>query len=212
MIVGLMMLNREVKRVSMDFDWPLHKVWKGYRNPFYAKCPECNGDTITPARKVLESAVNSLVYSRVEGISELTLALADKKPEDLSPFGLGGTESYHIQLKIIKLAGLPEKWGWCPTCKGDGMDPEVKESYDKWKQYEPPKGEGYQCWETTSEGSPISPVFKTFDELCEWLTNNPSGVTRKLSKEDWKNALKSGCPTTEIGTGKLRLPPNENGD
>ncbi len=208
-IVGLMSLNRELKRASMDFDWPFQKVWKGYINPFYKNCPACNGDTITKAREVLESAVSSLIYSRVEGISELNLALADKKPEDLSPFGLGGSDKYHIVLKILKLAGLPEKWGWCPLCKGDGMDPAVKEEYENWKQYEPPKGDGYQCWETTSEGSPVSSVFKTYDELCEWLANNPSGVTKNLTKEDWKKALQSDCATTDIGTGELRLPPKE---
>jgi len=92
------------------------------------------------------------------------------------------------------------------------MDPEVKEAYENWKSYEPPKGEGYQCWETTSEGSPISPVFKTFDELCEWLSNNLSGVTKTFTKEDWKKALKSNLPVTDMSTGKLILHSNEKGD
>jgi len=82
----LMMLNREVKRVPLDFDLPLGKVWSGY-----------------------------IITNTIE----------------------------------------------------------------------PPKGDGYQCWETTSEGAPISPVFKTFDKLCEWLADNPSGITEKFSKKDW---------------------------
>lgn len=203
-IIGLMSLNRELKRVSLDFDWKLKKTWKGYQNPFYRKCPVCDGRCITKAREKLEDAVSSLIYSRVEGINELTLALADKKLEELSPFGLSGTDSYCVTLKILKLAGLPEKWGWCSTCKGEGMDPEVKEEYDNWEKYEPPEGEGYQCWETTSDGSPISPVFETLDKLCEYLSNNTSGVTKKFTEEDWKRTLRSDMPVVDIGTGKLR--------
>jgi len=40
--------------------------------------------------------------------------------------------------------------------------------------YEPPVGEGYQLWETTSEGSPCTPVFTTLDELCEYAEKNVS--------------------------------------
>lgn len=55
---------------------------------------------------------------------------------------------------------------------------------------EPPKGEGYQLWETTSEGSPVSPVFKTLDELCEWCEDNATTFADfKASKEEWKKML-----------------------
>lgn len=33
-------MGREIKRVALDFDWPLKKVWKGYINPHYKPCPE----------------------------------------------------------------------------------------------------------------------------------------------------------------------------
>ena len=92
-------------------------------------------------------------------------------------------------------------WEIKKTWKGY-QNPFYKKS---WEKFEPPEGEGYQCWETTSEGSPFSPVFGTFDGLCEWLSYNPSGITRKFTKEDWKKALKTDS-YTEIGTGKLRLP------
>lgn len=36
--------HRTVKRVPLDFDWPKGKVWKGYINPHFKKCPE-NGKT-----------------------------------------------------------------------------------------------------------------------------------------------------------------------
>ena len=198
-----MALNREVKRVPIDFDWDIHKVWEGYLNPYYKKCPVCLGKGVTKAREELDDIIRKLIYSRVEGIQELTYALADKKPEEISPFGLTGTDSYHIVLKILKLAGLPEKWGWCPHCKGEEVDPEVKDKYDNWKPNEPPTGKGFQCWETTSEGSPISPVFEIFDELCGWLAENPSGITEKMTKEDWKKALKHSYPCIDMFTKEL---------
>lgn len=34
---------------------------------------------------------------------------------------------------------------------------------------EPPDGEGWQLWQTVSDG-PISPVFETAAELIEWMT------------------------------------------
>ena len=76
------------------------------------------------------------------------------------------------------------------------------------EQIEPPKGDGYQCWETTSEGSPISPVFESFDELCDWLSKNTGGITKDFSKQDWCNALKDSCPVVNMSTKKLELANN----
>lgn len=44
---------------------------------------------------------------------------------------------------------------------------------------DPPSGQGYQVWETVSEGSPVSPVFSNEAELREWLTGQgyrPGGI------------------------------------
>lgn len=58
--------------------------------------------------------------------------------------------------------------------------------------YEPPKGDGYQLWETTSEGSPKSPVFKTLEELCEWCEENATTFADfKATKEQWMKMLNS---------------------
>lgn len=37
-------MSRTLKRVPMDFSWPLHQVWGGYVNPYYeqsGECPDC---------------------------------------------------------------------------------------------------------------------------------------------------------------------------
>ena len=38
-------MSREIKRVALDFEWPLEKIWKGYINPHYKRCPadDCRG-------------------------------------------------------------------------------------------------------------------------------------------------------------------------
>ena len=70
---------------------------------------------------------------------------------------------------VCAAAGLPEEWGTCPECHGEGdiwADEESKRASDEWARSEPPTGPGYQIWETVSEGSPISPVFATPEELA----------------------------------------------
>jgi hypothetical protein len=34
-------MGREIKRVALDFDWPLDEIWHGYLNPHYAESREC---------------------------------------------------------------------------------------------------------------------------------------------------------------------------
>lgn len=69
-----------------------------------------------------------------------------------------------------------------------------------WYQ-EPPQGEGYQLWETTSEGSPQSPVFETLEDLSAWCEINATTFADfKTTKEKWLEMLSndsvhhvSGC-------------------
>ena len=49
-------------------------------------------------------------------------------------------------------------------------------------------------WETTSEGSPISPVFETPEELARWLADtNASAFGREgASYESWLGMIRGG--------------------
>lgn len=63
----------------------------------------------------------------------------------------------------------------CSECGGEGSiwDSEAdKAAYEAWKPTDPPAGEGWQFWETVSEGSPQSPVFATADELVQFLVTH----------------------------------------
>jgi hypothetical protein len=60
----------------------------------------------------------------------------------------------------------------CAVCDGEGHlwpSPEAKQRYEAWEEAEPPTGEGWQLWETVSEGSPVSPVFGSEQEFAAWL-------------------------------------------
>ncbi len=53
---------------------------------------------------------------------------------------------------------------YCPHCESE-KEPRIPD-------IKVPEGTGYQMWETTSEGSPISPVFETAEALAKWLADN----------------------------------------
>lgn len=96
-------------------------------------------------------------------------------------------------------------FGKCPVCGGEGTLPHPNEAirklHEEWEKYEPPTGEGYQLWETCTEGSPISPVFASAEELADWCAENATIFADiKLSRENWlevfagKENLDAGNP------------------
>ncbi len=93
--------------------------------------------------------------------------------------------------KIVVAAGLPDTWGQCPVCEGKGQDPVTQVASDAWAPTEPPTGDGWQMWETTSEGSPISPVFATPEALARWLadTNASALGSRGASYDAWLSMI-----------------------
>lgn len=101
----------------------------------------------------------------------------------------------------------------CKACKGrcviaddDEWDAEEAAS-EAWQPIEPPAGDGWQLWETVSEGSPVSPVFATADELASWMSDPargdqwvPPAVAAKFIADGWAPSL-MGSPQTGIVSG-----------
>jgi hypothetical protein len=186
-------MGRELKRVPLDFNWPLGDIWKGYLNPFYKKCPKCH-DGYSASYDLLAKHINSLMWDskalQDENYSKITEFLAGRRKEFL--FGHDSTDAWHAVKKIGTLAGLSDNWTKCNYCNGSGIDPEIKKRYESWEKFEPPVGEGYQLWENTSEGSPESPVFITLEELCEWCAENATTFANfKATKEEWKSMFEA---------------------
>lgn len=76
----------------------------------------------------------------------------------------------------------------CSECKGRGVvcTDEEYERWDNWTGTEPPKGDGWQLWETTTEGSPQSPVFATPEELADWCAPNATWFAdQRWSRDEW---------------------------
>ncbi|RYD64336.1 MAG: hypothetical protein EOP83_10010 [Verrucomicrobiaceae bacterium] len=81
----------------------------------------------------------------------------------------------HAAIKARMARLYPGESHLCPHCGGEGIhfrDDAHRAAYDAWEMEAPPEGEGWQMWETTTEGSPISPVLPTPEKLAAWLYDN----------------------------------------
>jgi hypothetical protein len=94
----------------------------------------------------------------------------------------------------------------CPHCDEGTVwaSPEDKLKHENWKPTEPPKGDGYQMWETVSEGSPISPVFSHAEDLARWLTRN--GRDAGTSFAQWMRLIEGEgwAPSLIVSNGEVR--------
>ena len=111
-------------------------------------------------------------------------------PEEVNAWSLSGLGHDAINQWIVvgaecKRLGIDST---CPHCAGNGViwdSPEDEQAEEAWEPSDPPAGDGYQIWETVSEGSPISPVFATPEELAQHMAGKPWGADRGSSYEMW---------------------------
>lgn len=76
----------------------------------------------------------------------------------------------------------------CAVCEGAGdiwPSKEAEAAYEAWTPTNPPAGDGYQIWETVSEGSPISPVFSTPEDLARHMAGTKWGADHGTPYETW---------------------------
>lgn len=236
-------MGREIKRVALNFNWPMKERWIGFLLPNKYRevtCTACYGSGSTPAMQWIERMalmLDQLVkdvevqakgepmhpwlaedsYPPVDRTKELYrsgmwVTYEPIRPsEDILEFaqalikddenerrrtlqrGPMSENRHTFSRAFLRLAELPEKWGWCPTCVGHGTVEQYegqRAEGEAWEPYEPPEGEGWQVWETTTEGSPISPVFATREELIEFLMSDkyfgfgtsPTPLTREQAE------------------------------
>lgn len=101
---------------------------------------------------------------------------------------MSGAKNKHCEQcrKMAEIKGMP-----MTSCNCPDFDKYLEEPLLKLNELlAPPVGEGYQLWETTSEGSPVSPVFATLDELCEWCEKYATTFgSFKASEAEWKQML-----------------------
>lgn len=222
-------MGRQIRRVPLDFDWPLNKTWDGFVNPHWRECPEvergnCHngednngawltaishliagvgreGATTPEEREALRGrgCLSPHPYLTQWGQAPHTRGRSGEAPRMVVPdarmaefvAGLSGGDhvdrwsgsevAYGIRRKLIKAAKMPEDWGCCLVCGGTGQDPATLPAYEAWKPTPPPTGEGWQLWENTSEGSPVSIVFTSEGAFENYLVNS-HGMTRASAR------------------------------
>jgi len=128
----------------------------------------------------------------------LSNGLAGRTPSFL---GHDSCDKWEATRKIIAAAGLdPEVWGVCPTCGGHGYaSEEVHKAMKAWEPTDPPNGDGWQIWETVSEGSPITPVFATPEELAGWCVAHEPWHMR-MTSDQWLKFIDAGWAPSVIMT------------
>lgn len=211
--------HRVVKRVPMDFDAPLNEVWQGYRSPEWRPCPsnDCdNGQKLAagliehlahllliaaeaPDKGTLHPWLTEAGVRHVpkENIREVTDVLAGRPYR--RPFGHDAIDRWHASKAIIQAAGLPEDWHLCPVCEGHNIHPDDIEASEAWESTEPPEGDGWQLWETTSEGSPQTPVCSTPEALAKYCAVHCSPFAGfKWTQDEWLASITGG--TTGVDT------------
>lgn len=137
---------------------------------------------------------NLRVSRPTEDLADLVAALSGSTPERAADY-LGSGDPYTLADRLITIAGLdPETWGICPTCAGQAVvpSPELRAAHEAWEPAEPPAGDGWQLWETVSEGGPVSPVFPDAEALARWLAEEAPARERLSSIEVARRFVAAG--------------------
>ena len=103
----------------------------------------------------------------------------------------GGTEPHNER---------PDVWGYVAYT---GRSPNVEDYMPNWT---PQQATHFMMYETTSEGTPISPAFATREELARWLADNGASAfgATKATYEQWLNIARgSYAPSLVVQDGKM---------
>ena len=207
-----------IRRVPIDFSWPLGKTWHGAVNPWPGPtpCMTCMGIGLNAACRKLHHTFRSwapkmtkdeAAYLLQEGVTEEEIEkVRQRHPESDTPV----VRSILVEVRARR-KGI---WGLCDMCAGVGdvlnVNPAVVSLYAKvnlyesWEPVNPPVGTAWQLWETEDNPSPRSPVFATAEELARYCVKN----FKKLSLKKWMEwILKEGeldvLPVRPIFSAKL---------
>lgn len=116
-------------------------------------CPDCNGMGITADFQYLDRLVSLIMLAGSDGVTktggkrrhpyfddlEIMIGMPKEKPTPALAALTGGLagrmpcpltghdaiDQSRAVHAIIKAAGMPEGWGYCPACKGEGLVPKL---------------------------------------------------------------------------------------
>lgn len=220
-------MGRQLRRVPLDFSHPVNKTWPGYLCPYNStQCRSCGGGGYNKATKRIYDDWYGFDNPQGGWGHNITQLEADalweqkrlwdfkEKPtaeqvNQWSRHGFGH-DSINAHICVRARAESLELYGKCLVCGGSGQlwsSPEVKALADAWERTDPPTGDGYQMWQTVSEGSPISPVFSDIIEMCVWLGENGAPIFgTPATTQEWITFCKhtDWMPSMLIKDGKIQ--------
>ena len=118
-------MGRTLKRVPLDFQWPMNKVWAGYLNPFHSQeCKTCDGSGLNAATKKLND--DWYTHLRTDGQEGWKLHLEQEDVQALMDadrlWDFTRVPRTPEQVEIVKKkiadggnSWLPESNGYVPT-------------------------------------------------------------------------------------------------
>lgn len=145
-------------------------------------------------------------WSREEGWQQIEPAVTPTA-EQVNDWSLRGMGHDSINASVVIRARCEREGidSICQTCKGHASTeayPGQRAEAEAWEPTDPPKGEGWQLWETVSEGSPVSPVFAAADGLAEWMSD-PERGDRWVPAETARKFIDAGwAPTGVVSAGR----------
>lgn len=224
-------MGREIKRVALDFDYPINQmIWKGYHSPYNGlECKPCQGTGESPEFKELSDAwygfddeskrwCNDITQDEVQALFDagrlrdfdgLPTAKEVNEWNKNTPFGHDAINKWICVKARAKRIGITETE--CSCCKGKGQlwpDEKFEQLAEDFEWIDPPAGDGYQLWSTTTEGTPMSPVFAKPEDLAVWLVEN-NASTFAYQTTTYENWMKFICgsgwsPTMIMHEGVLQ--------
>lgn len=159
-------MGREVKRVPLNFDWPLNKVWAGYRNPYWEaqECEDCGGGGYNPeTREIADSWYDHggfIAFRGVELLTERQLLIELKGSPGRWTYHYGyAPDGSRAERPPWKVVGDCRSWQF--DLKQDEVDSLVENGrlVDLWKTYQ----DGSWKQSRDLESNPV-----TAAEVNEW--------------------------------------------
>lgn len=172
---------KTVRRVPLDFRWPLGEPWHGYINPWPGPvpCVTCDGLGYNHATLMLYETFDAwapkITKKEIEALFKCKFT--PKDVERLKKGTLRGKDAPILRFALTEIRSRRKNlWSGCEICDGSGEVPNPNPAvaalyegvnlYETWEPVDPPTGEGWQLWE--EDGVPLSPVFTTAAALAKW--------------------------------------------
>lgn len=258
-------MGRQIRRVALDFDWPMNQVWKGFVFPYQAaECYGCKGnehgkgyskeaDELSAkwygfgnedweyepsgrrhnknalqynldsddvqalldadrlwdfTRNPINDEQREVVRKKVESGENSWLPYNNgyvPTPEAVNHWAIHSMGHDSLNESVVIRARL-EKLGIsdiCMVCGGSGQlwqSDEIEKASEAWESIDPPVGEGWQLWETVSEGSPISPVFASKEELVDYMVKG-DGWSHEWTRSQAEAMVEEGFTLSGLAVG-----------